>query len=121
MPLDHRPITHWAYRLIVTADEEGDDFYLTVHEVYFDDEGPHSWTVEPVKFGGSTEGEVVEALAQALRQIREPVLAVEGDHLVEWVFDDGGDSPAITRNGPGSGPADDGDEQHDVGDGDDHA
>ena len=122
MPLDHRPITHWAYRLIVTADEEGDDFYLGVHEVYYDDDGPHSWTAEPVKFGGSSVGEVVESMSKALADIRdEAPLVIDGDQLMRWPLDDGWDSPAIVRNGPGSGPADDGDEQHDVDESDNEA
>ena len=57
--------SYWQYHIIKHNDQEPP--YFAVHEVYYKRPGKvEGWTEEPCRFGGDSEGDVMEALRLAL-------------------------------------------------------
>jgi hypothetical protein len=73
-----RPITHWNYRII--EHEEDEERVFTMHEVYYDDEGPHSWTAKPVTPTAGSRDEMILVLQGMLQDAKtKPVLRIENE------------------------------------------
>ena len=82
----YKIMSHWNHRVIRTPYNIGEkDPYYTygIHEVYYDEDGPFSWTVEPIKFTGDSVEDIKWSLEKMLECLSKPVLQADGDKLVE--------------------------------------
>lgn len=70
----------WNYRLV--RHTQGDDSYITVHEVYYDDDGnPKAYTIDAVSPGGETLDELRDDLILYLQAFGKGVL--DADDIVK--------------------------------------
>jgi hypothetical protein len=71
----------WNYRIIRTDDDGGTD--LALHEVYYNDGKPASWTCEPTTVAGSNLSGLTLNLAWMLKALTMPPLVIRDGKLVE--------------------------------------
>ena len=66
----------WNYRLL--AHKDGEDVFLQIHEVYYDEEGkPHSYTENGVTVSGESLECVKWVLSKMKKCTNKPILSVE--------------------------------------------
>lgn len=66
----------WDYR--VMRHREGEDQWLSIHEVYYDKEsGPNAWSEEGMRPGGNNLVELKGDLLMMMRALERPVLDYE--------------------------------------------
>jgi hypothetical protein len=66
-----KPPRYWNYRVIITNRDSVDS--CAIHEVYYDDDAPTSWT-GPVILMGDNLKEMRDVFAQASKAIEKPAL-----------------------------------------------
>lgn len=71
----------WNYRIIRTEDDGETD--LALHEVYYEDGKPTSWTCEPAAVAGSDLSALTLNLAWMLKALTMPPLVIRDGKLVE--------------------------------------
>lgn len=77
-----RGATHWNYRILVSTDSYGNDYYA-LYEVFYTDNTADAWTADPIDFGADSPEDVLRMLKQAVSDCeRQPVLRISGDELV---------------------------------------
>ncbi len=71
----------WNYRIIVTR--EPDELVFNIHEVYYTNDVPTSWSENPIYAQGSTKSALMDDLHFMLHAIQRPVLEIVDNKLVE--------------------------------------
>lgn len=72
--------SHWNYRILAHAPSEiqvkqGDtEPYLQMHEVYYKEGKPNSYTEEPITIGSETRKGIKWSLKQMKRALKKPIL-----------------------------------------------
>jgi hypothetical protein len=74
-----KPKTYWNYRVVKEKDETGNAF-LSICEVYYTNDVPHSWS-EPVNPTGETKKELEDDLLLMYKAMDKPVLTVKGGKI----------------------------------------
>jgi hypothetical protein len=62
----------WNYRLL--AKKNGDNVYFQIHEVYYTDKKPTSYTSNPITIGGENLEEVAWSLKKIKKALKKPIL-----------------------------------------------
>lgn len=62
----------WNYRLM--AIEHDDEIYIQVHEVYYEDDKPVSYTEGPITMGGENIGEIKWSIDKINEGLKKPTL-----------------------------------------------
>lgn len=79
--------THWNYRVIKAADKKipklPQTYYYGIHEVYYTDNKPTSWTEKSVYPFGDTFSELLADYHIMLGAFELPVLQLKGGKLKE--------------------------------------
>ena len=69
----------WNYRIL--AHETEDDFYLQIHEVYYDENGiPDGYTEKPVNVGGDDIKEILRVIDK-MKDCTEKSILFAGDEF----------------------------------------
>jgi hypothetical protein len=72
---------NWNYRVIRTEDETGPCY--AIHEVYYRNGEPHSWTETSVPPVSETRNGLFEVIGQMIEGIAQPVLVIIDNKLRE--------------------------------------
>lgn len=69
------PKSHWNYRVIEHLSPiEGEPPFFQIHEVYYTDSVPHSYTVNGANVGGETKDEMLAVLERMKNALDKPLL-----------------------------------------------
>jgi len=72
---------HWNYRIIQTAQPDGEPWFA-IHETYYNESGePATWTCEPVALSGESVRDLIKDVAWILKGLTEPVLVLKDGKL----------------------------------------
>ena len=72
----------WNYRVVAELGPTGVYFY-SIRDVYYKNEKPHAWGVDPQYSVGETTKDVFNALSYMSKAISKPLLVIVDDKLVE--------------------------------------
>lgn len=71
----------WNYRIIVTREKH--ELVFNIHEVYYTDDKPTSWSENPIYAQGSTKAGLMDDLHMMQYALHRPVLEIVKNKLVE--------------------------------------